>query len=816
MSIDRGRPAARARPRLPGCALLVLLLAGVQGLAHAQQPSAAAARETTVYGRITNEAGTPLAAALVVALDGAGERTVRSLISDASGAYRLVGLAPGDYQLRASFVGHETTVRTVSLVAGQPLRVDLMLRVVAVEIEAVEVQARRDIDRERARFETEAGVTARVVGGQELRILPGLAEADVLRAVELLPGVVSTTDFSSAFNVRGGSADQNLILLDGFPIFNPFHLGGLFSVFNPDMVARAELLAGGFGAEYGGRVSSVLNVESQVETDGPGLRVDGGVSLLASRFTLRSSVPPVIARGLGGEGGSWALSARRSYFDQILRPAVDFPYHLTDVQTHAWVGTAGGGRLRVTGYTGQDVLDLTDFTPPGGDAASVLRVLWRWGNDVLGVHWQQPVGGTWIADTRVGYSRYRDGLRLADFDDTEFSSRISQLSLRSDLARDFATVSVRGGVEGSRLAYENRAEAGGAVFDEAADDGMLGSAYVSTRWRLRDTWLVEGGLRSDVWWAQDTSYTELSPRLAVKRFFGAERDAAVKSSVGRYVQFLHSLRNEEFPLSNDRWIVANRSTPRVVSDQVQVGIEKFWGDTWFASVEAYARNFEGITEFNAADDPNDPTDDVLVGRGRSRGLDVLVRRTAGRLVGWTAVSLLRAERTFPDPLASGISELPPEITFAPFWDRRVNINLVLQYELPRAVEAGVRWNYGSPLPYTRPVAQHFVWEYGLDQGRYRIPQRDAGDDDGEARPPLFVVPGTRNAERYPAYHRLDITFRRTYRPHWGTLTPYLQVLNVYNRRNVLFYFYNYDRTPPTRSGISMFPVLPALGVEVSF
>lgn len=125
---------------------------------------------------------------------------------------------------------------------------------------------------------------------------------------------------------------------------------------------------------------------------------------------------------------------------------------------------------------------------------------------------------------------------------------------------------------------------------------------------------------------------------------------------------------------------------------------------------------------------------------------------------------------------------------------------------------GARWNYGSPLPYTRPVGQYFAWRHGTLTGVFR-----PGEGRGEDEPPLFVVPGRRNAERYPPYHRLDLTFRRPVRRPWGEMTPYLQVLNVYNRRdNVLFYFYEYDRVPAARSGFSQFPFLPAVGVEVRF
>ncbi|CAN5618117.1 TonB-dependent receptor [soil metagenome] len=789
--------------------VLITVLWAAPGLAS----QSAAGPGAIVSGRVADEAAAPLSGAFVTLLDATGSEPLRTTLTAADGGFRLLAVPPGRYRIRAAFLGYATGEREIALAAGQRARVDFELRVAALRVREIEVRARRDTNRERVRFEADPGVTARVVGGEELKILPGLAEADVLRAIELLPGVVSTSDFSSAFNVRGGSADQNLILLDGFPIFNPFHLGGLFSVFNSDVVARAELLAGGFGAEYGGRVSSVLNVESRVDTASTGVRAQGGVSLLASRLALSSQLPSAVAGALGGEAGGWTLSARRSYFDQILRPVFDFPYHLTDLQGHAWIGTAGGGRLRFTGYTGDDVLDLTDFTPPGDDDTSILRIRWRWGNDVVGAHWQQPLGGVWLADTRLGFSRYRDALVFADFDDTRFSSRIAQLSLRSDLARDFSRTSLRTGLELSRIRYSNLAEAGGTEFASSADRGVLGATYLSTRWRPAEAWLLEGGLRFDGWWAQDTTRATLSPRLAAKRFLGSERDAAIKLAAGRYTQFLHSLRNEEFPLSNDIWVVADRSVPHVVSDQVQLGVEKFWGDTWFASVEGYARTFNGVTEFNPADDPDDPDDDLLAGRGVSRGVDFFLRRTAGPLQGWATVSLLWAERTFPDPLAAQWSDLPSEVSFPPFWDRRANINVVLQYELPRGVETGVRWNYGSGLPYTRPVAQHAVWAYDPGGGRYRAPTSARRGIDAER---LFVVLGDRNVHRYPAYHRLDATVRRSFQPRWGTLTPYLQVLNVYNRQNVLFYFYNFDRTPPTRSGLSMFPILPTIGLEASF
>jgi hypothetical protein len=791
--------------------LLVACMLGVAaGVLQAQPPVQPA--PAVLVGRTVDPAGQPVTSVLVSVFPEQGERPLRSALSRADGAFRIDALPPARYRIRTDRLGYRTTEQRIELNAGETRRLELQLPIETVEVEGVVARAERDRQRERARFETEAGVTARVIDAQEIRLLPGLAEPDVLRAIEVLPGVVSTSDFSSSFNVRGGSADQNLILIDGFPIFNPFHLAGLFSVLNSDALARAELFAGGFGAEYGGRVSSVLTVESRSGGE-PGWHFDGGVSVLASRLTARGVLDADRPNPLGGTGGSFLVAGRRSYFDYLLRPVVAFPYHLTDLQSHGEIGLRGGGRLRATGYWGEDVLDLSEFQPPGNaDTVSILRVRWDWGNTVLGLRWDQPVG-RWLAETRLGYSGFGTSLEFADFGDTRFSSEISQLMLRSDLGGDLSPAwTLRGGVEAARMRYENMVEAGGTVFNESRDDGILASSYLQTRWRPDQRWIVEAGVRGDGWFSRAASYGTLSPRFAVKRFLDADGEWAAKLAVGRYVQFLHSLRDEELPFSIDTWVLANEYVPPVVSDQIQLGLETFRDSGWSGSVEVYHRWFDGVTEFNFASDPNDPADELLVGRGTSYGLDVLLRRTQGRLTGWSTVSLLRATRVLPDPYAAVLDDELPALRFAPAWDRRVDLDFVLQYDVGRRTDAGLRWNFGSGLPYTRPIAQYFAWQHDVRYGTQR-PSRFGRR--GE-EPALFVVLGPRNAERYPAYHRLDLTVRHTLERRWGTMTPYLQILNVYNQMNPLFYFYNFNSTPPTRSGISMFPVLPALGVEVSF
>ena len=229
--------------------------------------------------------------------------------------------------LTVTRIGFREYREQVSVEAGAT-EVEVVMTTEAIVVAGITVEAERS--RAKTRFEESAGITVQEIEAAALKSLPVIAESDPLRAIEVLPGVTTVSDFSAAFNVRGGSADQNLILLDEVPIFNPFHLGGIFSVFNADMVDRVELQSGGFGAEYGGRVSSVLTIASD-PGDGD-FGVDAGVSILATRVAVNGALPRGAAEKLGFTTTRWRASARRSYLDVLFKPWVDFPYHLSDYQ----------------------------------------------------------------------------------------------------------------------------------------------------------------------------------------------------------------------------------------------------------------------------------------------------------------------------------------------------------------------------------------------------------------------------------------------------------------------------------------------------
>jgi len=785
--------------RGPGAGAATLAVAVSALLACAGPAPLAAQNEGTVQGRVRDDEGAAIFGAFVLLQR--GEAPVVGTDSDRLGAFRLTGVAAGEYTLRVQALGWSEYVQALALGPGETLEVEVRLERSALELQGIAVEAAAS--RERERFQAIAGATVREIDQAELRAVPGFVETDPVRAIEVLPGVVSTSDFSAAFHVRGGSADQNLILLDGVPVFSPFHLGGLFSVFNADMIDRVELQSGGFAAEHGGRVSSVLEIETDAGEGGFG--VDSGISLLATRVAAGGRLPEGAADALGHSSVRWRGSARRSYFDVLLKPAFEFPYHLQDFQLFLEGWSRDGDRLTLTSYTGRDVLDLTRLDDPDFP----LRIDWDWGNDVVGLQWTHPRSGGGSLDVRTNFSRYATGLAFPDFDDTEFSSRIQQGQVRVDLdTRPTARLAVQVGASTERLSYRNRFASGGTEFIGGNGTGWLLGTYAQARWTAPSRWLVEAGVRFDGWSPDPGRWTaELAPRLAVKRFLGGG-DTAVKLAAGRYTQFMHSLRDEELPLGLDIWVLAGERAPHVVSDQIQLGVEGYRDVDWFWSVEAYARTFDGVVTFNPSDDPNTDLDDILRGEGLSYGVDLLLRKETGSVTGWAAASLLKAERTFPDPLSP--YQPQPEITYPPVFDRRLDVDLVLRYPLPWGWEGGLRWNFGTGIPYTRAVGSYAYYSPRFVEGG-RLSWSGGGDVDE-----FGVVLAERNSSRYPIYHRLDWSARKTFRKSWGTLVPYVNVLNLYNRKNPLFYFFEYDRSPPVRSGVSMFPVLPTFGLEVTF
>jgi hypothetical protein len=370
-----------------------VLAAAARPAASQDAPPAARAQETgAVRARVVDAVtGEPLprAAVTIARGDATGTlRPLRGLPADERGRVLLTELPPGPAVLQVRALGHRPAERAVRVRAGDTVDVQVALDPAAQTLAAV--QSRERVA-ERARFDAVPEVGQVTITGSAMRALPSLGEPDVLRAAQLMAGVVARNDYSAGYNVRGGESDQNLVLLDGIPVYNPFHLGGLFGTFVDQAVAGVDLSVGGFPAEFGGRLSSVLDVRPRAE-ERRGVHGAATVSLLSASGGVGGALG---ALPDGSTRTSWNVAVRRTYLDAMVGALSDrtLPYHFQDAQLHATHRIGGGGTLALTAYAGADVLDgsFAQFgdsaNAGGGDFA------FSWGNALAGLTWRQPLPG---------------------------------------------------------------------------------------------------------------------------------------------------------------------------------------------------------------------------------------------------------------------------------------------------------------------------------------------------------------------------------------------------------------------------------------
>ena len=782
------RPASlwRLRPSLPG-ALAALLLCAAPIAGRAQETATGAVAGTVV----DDSTGAPLPRVTVLVVD-----PTRGTLTDERGRFLIAGVPAGGRVLRARALSYRQQDVGVAVRAGDTVQVTIRLASAPVTLGAVRARARPP---ERDRFELAPNVGTVSLTPSAVSGVPAIGEPDVLRTVQLLPGVNARNDFSSGYNVRGGESDQNLILLDGYPIYNPFHLGGLFSTFLEETVGEIELLTGGFGARHGGRLSSVLDVRS-AEPVRPGLHGTVGVSVIASSLSIGSAAKNGRA--------SWSLSGRRTYADKLVSALSDrtLPYHFSDAQVHAARALgSGNARIELTAYAGADILN-GDFTQFGDSSRAGGGTFdFDWSNQVVGLSltdvWRDgarlPLLGradSVGAEQRVSYTRFATALDLGD-GALELGNTVEEL-------RAAGAVHWHRGSRERRLGYELSAY--GITYDvgSAATATQLfdlrqkpraGALYYSETWRPTRRLLAEAGLRAEH--VSGRGWSGLSPRLSAKWF--VTPDFAVSAAAGQYAQWLHSLNREDIPVRVfDFWVASDEYVEVSRAQHLVLGVERWLGPTRFARIEGWAKRYEHLLEQNTADDPARRGDEFLDARGTSYGFDVMLRQLdAGPFGGWLSYTYGVSQRT-----QNGLGYWPGH-------DRRHNVNLVGTWRAGRKYTFGARLGVASGTPFTDIVGQ--VIRRSYDPGTHRY---GTGGIAGEREP----LGGVRNAERYPLFQRLDLSVSRTGTWRGMQVVPYLSLVNAYNAKNVFIYTFDYTRNPPTREASSQFPLLPSLGLTVAF
>ncbi len=760
--------------------------------------------------------GAPLPRA-VVTVARPGPDTTRVLaraLSGDDGTFAAGGLPLGRVVVRARALGHRPLAREVELLPRDTAVVRLALEPAPQTLAAVEARERVG---ERARFEQVPEVGQVTITGSALRSLPSIGEPDVLRTAQLMAGVVARNDYSAGYNVRGGESDQNLVLLDGIPVYNPFHLGGLFGTFVDQAVAGVDLSVGGFAAEYGGRLSSVLDVRPKAE-ERRGVHGAAQVSLLSASGALGGAFG---AAGDGGARTSWNVAARRTYLDALVGALSDqaLPYHFQDVQLHARHRLGGGGSLALTAYAGADALDGS-FAQFGDSArAGGGDFAFTWGNALAGLTWRQPLaalaplaGGadSVLLVQRASVTRFATTLDLGD-GTVRFVNRVLEARASGQLLAGGAfggAHAPRVGYEAARLsvAYDAGSEASSADLFALRQSPTVLALYVDDTWRPHPRLLARLGARLEG--VPGARWGALSPRASVRWF--ATPDLALTVAGGQYTQAVHAVRNEDVPVRIfDFWVGSDRYLRPSTATHLVFGAERWLGALAFARVEGWGKQFRGIPEPNDADDPASRGDEFNALRGHAYGVDVLLRRLeGGRLAGWVAYGYAVSVRrpAGAPPAASGAS-FQRAGAFWPAQDRRHNLNVVGTLRLPRAWVASARFGFGSGTPYTDIEGQLVRRVYDGMLNAW-----DTGTRDREPE----ALGGPRNAGRYPVFHRLDLGVSRPVRRGATTWTPSLSLVNTYNRRNTFVYTFDYVAQPPTRRAVSQFPLLPSVGLAVEF
>lgn len=716
--------------------------------------------------------------------------TLTGAYTDAEGRFTVARVPQGRWVVRGRLLGWRNAEQSVTVTAGDTTTVTLRLVREAAQLQAVRTVAASPEKEAFLRKPDPASISVR---GEVLKRLPVIGEPDVLRVVQLLPGVVATNDFTAGYNVRGGESDQNLVLLDGYPIYNPFHLGGLFGTFIDETVGDFELVPGGFPARYGTRLSSVLRVNPKAE-ERPGIHGALGVSVLASSLSLGGTT--------NNGRTSWNIAGRRTYADRFIAAVSDntLPYYFGDAQAHVKHRLPGNGTLSFTGYLGQDVLDASLATFGDSTQAGGGSLLFDWGNAVAGMAYEQPLGGTFGADSatlmqRASWTRFGTTLDLGSGSLT-FRNRVTEARAWGEFTQWRGRHEVLTGYEWSTYGVDYDVEApqaGGPDLFGLRQRPSAASVYLDDTFRASDQLLVRAGLRGET--VTGTGWSGLSPRLSVK-WLPTPRLAFTLAG-GVVSQWNLAVRNEQAPVRVfDFWLTSDRFIPVARARQAIVGAERWFDDARFIRIEGYYKYYSQLPASNLQEDPNTRGDEFIITSGRSYGVDVLLRQLETQKVsGWLAYSLAMSVRD------------GPQGRFYPVHDRRHNLNAVVSYKPGGKWQYGVRLGVGTGVPFTDVTGQIVrrtyngvtnSWETGV-----------AGPD----REPTF---GPRNGVRFPLFQRLDLSATRT-ATRWGLQwSPYVSLINAYNARNVFTYVFDYADNPPTRSAFSQFPLLPTVGLSVSW
>ncbi len=646
-----------------------------------------------------------------------------------------------------------------------------------------------------------------------------LGEADLLKTIQLLPGVSQGSEGTSALLVRGGAPDQNLMLLDGTPVYNASHMFGIFSAFNSSALKSVDVYKGGFPARFGGRLSSVLDI---VTKDGNMQEIhgEGDISLLAANLTLEGP--------LKKNKTSFLISGRRMYVDLIARPIIKSidadvkeaaPYFY-DVNVKLHHILSPKDRLFLSFYKGGDVLKFKASTEVPDDFSD-YDIFVNWGNMIGALRWNHVFNKKLFANTTINYTQYQFRSKIfllqpvnnnTSLTDIKYLSSINDISAKIDFDfRPLPEHSIKFGA-----AYINHTFTPNVLTVKLGDTQSPDidtsftnrkqyspdlSVYGENDWKISPKLSVNAGFHVNAFKAEKKWYSSIQPRFGLRYILPA--DIAFKVAYTHMSQNIHLLANNSVTLPTDLWVPSTDKVKPMLSRQLAVGLAKSVGKNKIdISVEAFYKTMERVIEYKDGgsylNSSNITWDSkVEAGKGIAYGVELLIQKNIGKTKGWIGYTYGRSYRVFPT-----INYGRP---FDYKYDRRHDVEVAITQALGKRWEIAACWQFQTGTPITIPLFLYM----GIDENYPPLPFSSNNSID--------YVEG-RNTFRLLNYHRLDmsITWKKKKRKHekmWN-----LSIYNVYNRLNPFFYFfdeYNVNQTAAL-SGVGIFPIIPTITYGIKF
>ncbi|MBI34095.1 MAG: TonB-dependent receptor [Flavobacteriales bacterium] len=652
---------------------------------------------------------------------------------------------------------------------------------------------------------------------KQIKRMPAiLGEPDLIKTLQLLPGVQSGGEGSAGFYVRGGGPDQNLILLDGAPIYNASHLFGFFSTFNPDAINNVNLIKGGFPARYGGRLSSVLDI-SMKEGNMKKWSAEGSIGLISSKIAVQG---PIIKDKM-----SFIFSARRTYYDILAAPFIAATmggnatsvFYFYDLNTKLNYKISDKDRIYFSVYNGRDKFGAK-FKSSFGDEEYITRASIWWGNLTSTLRWNHIINEKLFMNTSLIYSQYK--FNVGSREEINYNDYLTGNPVKETFQIDYYSGinDYAGKVDFDWIPKPNHlVKFGAGVTQHAFATGILGlvfedsfesldttigpapinateiSAYIEDDIKVNNNLKLNLGAHLSGLYVRDKFFPSIQPRISSRYLL--KNDWALKGSYSQMRQFIHLLTNERAGLPTDLWVPATDRAKPEDSWQVALGVAKpikIKGNDLEVSVEAYYKEMNNVISYKEGASflgLNEAWEDkVESGWGQTYGSEVFVQKKVGKLSGWFGYTLSWSNRRFNN-INQG--------KMYPFkYDRRHDISIVMTYDLSENVSVSANWVFGSGQAISLPEYQYLVTSSSWG-GTYPVGQSEH-----------------KNSYRTPNYHRLDIGMSFKKEKRWGVRTWNIGVYNAYNRWNP--YFVYIDNYNGSARQVSLFPIIPSVSYGFKF